>query len=73
MAKKKYNFNPKVLEILNELNVSSLSEMNEVINELKKGLIEKVLEEELTDHLGYEKWDQNSRKFYWENPIEINN
>lgn len=62
MAKKKYNFNPKVLEILNELNVSSLSEMNEVINELKKGLIEKVLEEELTDHLGYEKWDQNSRK-----------
>ena len=62
MAKKKYNFNPKVLEILNELNVSSLSEMKEVINELKKGLIEKVLEEELTDYLGYEKWDQNSRK-----------
>lgn len=62
MSKKKSNFNPKVLEILNELNVSSLSEMNEVINELKKGLIEKVLEEELTDYLGYEKWDQNSRK-----------
>ncbi|MDE6472830.1 MAG: IS256 family transposase [Ureaplasma sp.] len=62
MSKKKYNFNPKVLELLNELNVSSLSEMNEVINELKKGLIEKALDEELTEHLGYEKWDQNSRE-----------
>ena len=62
MPRNKSKLNPKILELLNELNISSITEMNEVVNELKKSLIEKALDSELTEHLGYEKWDQDSRE-----------
>lgn len=57
----KNKVDPKIAEIVSNFKVSSLEEMNNIVNQLKKAFIENALNEEMTEHLGYEKWDQNSR------------
>ena len=52
---KKNNVDPKIAEIASNFKVSSLEEMNNIVNQLKKAFIENALNEEMTEHLGYEK------------------
>ena len=51
---KKNNVDPKIAEIVSNFKVSSLEEMNNIVNQLKKAFIENALNEEMTEHLGYE-------------------
>ena len=47
---------------LKEHGVKTLDDFNEFMREISKEAIETLLEEEMTDHLGYEKHDQKSKQ-----------
>ena len=59
---KKNKVDPKIAEIVSNFKVSSLEEMNNIVNQLKKAFIENVLNEEMAEHLGYEMRSKFSHK-----------
>ncbi|MFH1944862.1 MAG: transposase [Acidobacteriota bacterium] len=51
----------KLKKILKEKGVKNLDDFNEFIRDVSKDVIETLLDEELTDHLGFEKHDQKAK------------
>ena len=49
-------------ELLKDKGIKSLDDFNDFMKEISKDVIETLLEEEMTDHLGYEKHDQKSKE-----------
>lgn len=58
MAKKEKTKNELLLE---ELSINSKEDFKELISGLTKTFVEKSLKAEFDQHIGYEKWDQDSR------------
>jgi len=51
----------KLKKLLKEKGVKNLDDFNEFMRGISKDVIEILLDEELTDHLGFEKYDQKSK------------
>jgi putative transposase len=51
----------KLKKLLKEKGVKSLDDFNAFMRDVSKDVIETLLDEELTDHLGFEKYDQKSK------------
>jgi putative transposase len=51
----------KLKKLLREKGVKNLDDFNEFMRGISKDVIETLLDEELTDHLGFEKYDQKSK------------
>jgi transposase-like protein len=51
----------KLKKLLKEKGVKSLDDFNAFMRDVSKDVIETLLEEELTDHLGFEKYDQKAK------------
>jgi len=51
----------KLKKLLKEKDVKSLDDFNAFMRDVSKDVIETLLDEELTDHLGFEKYDQKAR------------
>ena len=47
----------KLKKLLKEKGVKSLDDFNAFMRDVSKDVIETLLDEELTDHLGFEKYD----------------
>jgi transposase-like protein len=55
-------FNKKELKkLLKEQNVKGLGDFNALMSEVSKEVVETLLEGELTDHLGFEKYDHQAK------------
>ncbi len=51
----------KLKKLLKEKGVKSLEDFNTFMRDVSKDVVETLLEEELTDHLGFEKYDQKAK------------
>lgn len=51
----------KLKKLLNEKGVKSLDDFNAFMRDVSKDVIETLLEEGLTDHLGFKKYDQKAK------------
>jgi putative transposase len=51
----------KLRKLLKEKDVKSLDDFNAFMRDVSKDVIETLLDEELTDHLGFEKYDQKAK------------
>ena len=51
----------KLKKLLKEKGVKSLDDFNEFMRDISKDVIETLLDEELTEHLGFEKYDQKAK------------
>jgi transposase-like protein len=51
----------KLKKLLKEKGVKDLDDFNAFMREVSKDVVETLLEEELTDHLGFEKYDQKTK------------
>jgi len=51
----------KLKKLLREKGVKSLDDFNEFMRDVSKDVIETLLDEELTEHLGFEKYDQKAK------------
>jgi putative transposase len=51
----------KLKKLLKEKGIKSLEDFNTFMRDVRKDVIETLLEEELTDHLGFEKYDQKAK------------
>ena len=51
----------KLKKLLKEKGVKSLEDFNAFMRDVSKGVIETLLDEEMTDHLGFEKCDQKAK------------
>jgi len=51
----------KLKKLLKEKSVKSLEDFNAFMRDVSKDVIETLLDEELTDHLGFEKYDQKAK------------
>lgn len=52
----------KIQELIKEQNFKSFADVKKYLKEFTKEIIETMLHEEMTDHLGYEKHDYNNKK-----------
>ena len=52
----------EIKKLIKEKGIDSLEDFNELMREISKEVMETLLDEELTEHLGYEKHDQKSKK-----------
>jgi len=53
----------KLKKLLREKGVKSLEDFNAFMRDVSKDVIDTLLNEELTDHLGFEKYDQKAKAF----------
>ena len=60
MSRKDLDTN-KYLELAKKLKLDSMDDINDLFKNLSKAIIENSLNEEMDEHLGYDKWDQSSR------------
>jgi transposase-like protein len=51
-----------IKKLIKESGVKSLEDFNALMKEISKEILETLLDEEMTDHLGYEKHDQQSKQ-----------
>jgi transposase-like protein len=51
----------KLKKLLKEKDVKSIDDFNAFMRDVSKDVVETLLEEELTDHLGFEKHDQKAK------------
>ena len=51
----------KLKKLLKEKGVQDLDDFNAFMREVSKDVVETLLDEELTDHLGFEKYDQKAK------------
>jgi transposase-like protein len=51
----------KLKKLLKEKGIKSLDDFNTFMRDVSKDVVERLLEEELTDHLGFEKHDQKAK------------
>ena len=51
----------KLKKLLKEKGVKDLDDFNAFMREVSKDVVETLLDEELTDHLGFEKYDQKAK------------
>jgi putative transposase len=51
----------KLKKLLKEKGVKSLDDFNAFMRDVSEDVIETLLDEELTDHLGFEKYDQKAK------------
>ena len=51
-------YNDKLKELLDQRKIKDLAGLQELMREMTKDVIEALYEGEMTEHLGYEKYDQ---------------
>lgn len=58
----KNNKNLDITKLIEQFNIEDINDLDKLFGQIKKEFIESALEAEFDEHIGYEKYDQNSRQ-----------